>query len=369
MSSSQSQSPQPPKSASSPTPSDTQAITPEPLPQKETSMDQLSASTLAMDSSAATPDEISDLTVDAPDTTEIDDSSDSDAIMRQQPIPPASEPMQYRAIGLIRGKYTASDEQFTRGTLITEDGVAVDAVLLGRVMSLVKKHLDLEQSHLWVVYPRTRNKDNDLHAQIVGVWEPEKLNKPIVSSTETALETEGEVEPLESASNPESESNASDPQEDYFSIRGEVLFYSVEEERLIVKIQQSPRKGDEEGKSFKLNLKGTLDGKVVGYFWDLNVQRQDNLLVVLEGTMIALVPPKKRGKTAKKPFRGGRPGPGGRKRWDGPPRDGQRPPSGERRGDRPGGDRPGDRSNVGAPPVRREALPKPIKKKTQSNPD
>ncbi|WP_242059826.1 hypothetical protein [Oscillatoria sp. FACHB-1407] len=315
-----------------------------------------------MDSSAATPDETSDLTVDTSDTTALNDSSDSDAIMRQQPIPPASEPMQYRAIGLIRGKYTASEEQFTRGTLTTEDGVPIDAVLLGRVMSLVKKHLDLEQSHLWVVYPRTRNKDNDLHAQIVGVWEPEKLNKAIASPEETTSESTSPEAPSESPSEPEE--SAANPQEDYFSIRGEVLFYSLEEERLIVKIQQSPRKGDEEGKSFKLNLKGTLEGKVVGYFWDLNVQRQDNLLVVQDGTMIALVPPKKRGKT-KKPFRGGRPGGGGgRKRWDGPPRDGQRPS-----GDRRGGDRPGDRSNVGAPPARREALPKPIKKKSQPNPD
>lgn len=363
MSSSQSQSPQPPRSASSANQPDAQAKPPESVPQTKTPMDQISASTLAMDSSTdSAPDELSAPTVDASDTTEVDDNSDSDAILRQQPIPPASELMQYRAIGLIRGKYTASEEQFTRGTLITEDGVAVDAVLLGRVMSLVKKHLDLEQSHLWVVYPRTRNKDNDLHAQIVGVWEPEKLNKAVSpSSVEADADADVDSEP-----EPESEPAAkieTDPQEDYFSIRGEVLFYSPEEERLIVKIQQSPRKTDEEGKSFKLNLKGVLDGKVVGYFWDLNVQRQDNLLVVQDGTMIALVPPKKRGKT-KKPFRssGGRPSGGARKRWDGPPREGQRP-SGDRRGDRPG-----DRSNVGAPPARREALPKPIKKKP-ANPD
>ncbi|HEY9658155.1 MAG TPA: hypothetical protein V6C65_06860, partial [Allocoleopsis sp.] len=73
------------------------------------------------------------------------ESQAKEALSRQQPIPAASEPMQYRAIGLVRGKYVASEDQFTRGTVETDDGVTLGAVLLGRVMSLVKKHLDLEQ--------------------------------------------------------------------------------------------------------------------------------------------------------------------------------------------------------------------------------
>ena len=85
--------------------------------------------------------------------------------------------MQYRAIGLVRGRYHASSEQFTQGTLLTTDGVELNAVLLGRIMSLVKNHLDLEKEHLWVVYPRTRQENDTLHLQIVGVWEPENLAK------------------------------------------------------------------------------------------------------------------------------------------------------------------------------------------------
>ncbi len=96
---------------------------------------------------------------------------------RHCPIPPPSEPKQYRAIGLVRGRYVATEEQFTRGEMTTSDGTAVEAVLLGRVMSLVKNHLDLNEEHLWVVYPRTREIEQDLHLQIVGVWEPEKLQK------------------------------------------------------------------------------------------------------------------------------------------------------------------------------------------------
>jgi len=45
---------------------------------------------------------------------------------------------------------TASDEQFTQGTLVATDGTEIN-VRLGRIMSLVKNHLNLEQEHLWVV--------------------------------------------------------------------------------------------------------------------------------------------------------------------------------------------------------------------------
>ena len=136
-----------------------------------------------------------------------DHASNKPVTLHQLPIPPASEPMQYRAIGLIKGTYIPSEEQFTRGMLTTEDNQTIDAVLLGRVMSLVKKHVDLTTPHLWVVYPRTRPKDEHLHAQIVGIWEPDNLNRspgddlpsengdkePLVDSAETADEAADEA--------------------------------------------------------------------------------------------------------------------------------------------------------------------------------
>ncbi|MCU0568624.1 MAG: hypothetical protein MUF49_18760 [Oculatellaceae cyanobacterium Prado106] len=245
------------------------------------------------------------------------------AVIRQQPIPPASEPMQYRAIGLVRGKYVASDEQFTRGMLHTEDGAEVDAVLLGRVMSLVKKHIDLEQSHLWVVYPRTREKVENLHVQIVGVWEPEKLNRFESESSEAASDETGEAteaaepsaevapETSDAAAETASETAAASfvPAEElddtYFSIRGEIVFQDVEQGKLLVKIRRSPQSGTDESKIFKVAVEGNLDGKVLGYFWDLHVERQGNQLMLREGNRIGIVPPQKR---SGKPM-GGRGGP------------------------------------------------------------
>lgn len=196
----------------------------------------------------------------SPEAESLESSSQEE---RSQPIPPPSHPRQYRAIGLIRGKYEiAEPQQLTQGKLILTDGTEIEAVLLGRVISLVKKHLDLEKEHLWVVYPRTKVQDERLHVQIVGVWEPETLsqdeeeNSTIVSSEEI--------------------------KENYFSIRGEVVFFEREKEVLVVKIKQFPRKEGDKPKSFKLKLKGVLEGKPLRHFWDLNVN--------LEGETLAIIP-------------------------------------------------------------------------------
>ena len=284
------------------------------------------------------------------------DAPDQDStIVRQHPIAPPSEPKQYRAIGLVRGRYQPSTEQFTRGNLQTPDGSEIDAVLLGRVMSLLKNHLDLETEHLWVVYPRTRQQNDDLHIQIMGVWEPETLKKSevpenlstvdveesqsqesssVVTLTSTPEDSESKETPIEqenqansaldesgqvlykettvgqdaldvgdkqnptikdsdedisegspdrlTTSEPLTESSVMGASDDgYFSIRGEVIYQSQDEEYVIVKVRQSPRKDEETPKFFKLKLKGNLGDRPVNRFWDLHIQRQETSLVIL----------------------------------------------------------------------------------------
>jgi hypothetical protein len=191
---------------------------------------------------------------------------------RKQPIPPPSHPRQYRAIGLIRARYQISGEQMTQGMLVTPEGTEIEAVLLGRVISLIKKHLDLNKDHLWVVYPRTRAKDEHLHVQIVGVWEPETLSQ----TSNSATSAEERVE------------------DGYFSIRGEVVFYSQEQEAVVIKIKQFPRKEGEKSKFFKLNLKGTLSDRPLRRFWDLKVRLQGEILTIEEATDLGFITSKRR---------------------------------------------------------------------------
>ncbi|WP_170188228.1 hypothetical protein [Geitlerinema sp. P-1104] len=219
---------------------------------------------------------------------------------RPVPIPPPSEPRQYRAIGVVRGRYVPSEEQLTQGQLETGEDMTVEAVLLGRVMSLVKNHIDLEQDHLWVVYPRTGQRDGNLHLQIVGVWEPEKLSQE---------ESESELPPLSSE----------EVHEGYFSVRGEVVFYSEEEQRVIVKIRQGPRKAGQPPKFFKVALKGTATGRVLRHFWSFEVERQGQDLVILTGENMGVMPPKRQSRTKSPQNR--RPG----RRKSGPESRGSRP--------------------------------------------
>ena len=104
--------------------------------------------------------------------------------MRQHPISPVTEPLQYRAIGVVRGSYVPADPaQLTRGVIRTADGTEIEAVVLGRLLTLMRRHLDLETPHLWVVYPRSR-EENQLHLQMVGVWEPSTLAVPAAPDSE-----------------------------------------------------------------------------------------------------------------------------------------------------------------------------------------
>jgi hypothetical protein len=211
------------------------------------------------------------------------------------PIPPASEPLQYRAIGLILGKYLPSAEEFNQGMLLVDDGTIVDAVILGRIMSLIKNHLDLEKSHLWVVYPRIRKEDNKLHAQIMGVWDPKLAIGPTIESEP--------MDPDRIAPDPASLSTLPTLEtlgipNSYFSIRGEVIYQSRETKEIFVKIRQSPKKKSEEERYFKIRLVGDLPQKLVGNFWDFDVVRVDNDLTIRSGQFIAPLrakPPRKGG--------------------------------------------------------------------------
>lgn len=317
----------PPRRRPSSKPADTVAAKPD-LP--TTAETQSRAAQLSPPSSASAAEPEQSEAIAPPDAGQT-------TLPRQQPISPPSEPMQYRAIGLVRGRYSPSEEQFNRGILLTTDGTEIDTVLLGRVTSLVKNHIDLSKAHLWVVYPRTRkanfrslNSEVLLHLQIVGVWEPETL-KPDAEAEEAGIEEiqteeiqtedgavletstpepQAEAEPsvdktvaevstseIAEASAPSETPDSSPSDEDeYFSIRGEVLRYDDRNGEVVINIVQSLKQPEGATKDFRVILRGSLSGKIVGYFWDLEVKRQGSDLVVKSAAPVAVVPPKKRKK-------------------------------------------------------------------------
>ena len=180
--------------------------------------------------------------------------------MRQHPISPVTEPMQYRAIGVVRGQYVPTDaEHPTRGLIHTADGEEIEAVVLGRLLTLMRRHLDAGAPHLWVVYPRIR-EENRLHLQMVGVWEPTTLD-PEAGEEATDTLPEGD---------------------DYFSVRGELIYTRPESGELVIKVRQQPRADGSRPVPFKLSVRGEIPLEHLRHFVALDLRRSGQLLQ-LEG--------------------------------------------------------------------------------------
>ena len=177
--------------------------------------------------------------------------------MREHHIAPVTEPTQYRAIGVVRGVYVPTDaDQLTLGIIRTAEGAELEAVVLGRLLTLMRRHLNLEEPHLWVVYPRSR-EDGGLHLQMVGVWEPSTLAPDQEAGSSTDALPEGD---------------------DYFSVRGELIYTRPETGDLVVKVRVMPRPDGSRPVPFKLQLKGEVPLEHLRHFVALNLRRTDQFL-------------------------------------------------------------------------------------------
>jgi len=212
---------------------------------------------------------------------------------RQHPIPAPSHPKQYRAIGLVYGRYYPSEESRQRGILATEAGGIVESVLLGRLFSLFKHHASLETPHFWVVYPRLRDKDDHLHFQLAGIWEPENLGPGLTPCSDDP-----------SLPQPQ-------PDRPYFSIRGEVVFVSQARETIIVKVRQSPKPPSKRPMFFKVKIQGVLKNaddtvcdRPLRHFWEIQATLQKDQLILENAKDLGSL--QRRG-PARKPFRKGQP--------------------------------------------------------------
>ena len=68
--------------------------------------------------------------------------------------------------------------------------------------------------------------------------------------------------------------------DDYFSIRGELIFTKPEEKEVVVKIRQKPRNQQKKALPFKVNLKGEVPLNYLKHFISLDVRRVDYQLLV-----------------------------------------------------------------------------------------
>ena len=187
--------------------------------------------------------------------------------MLKNPIPKVTNKLQYRAIGIISGKFIPSDsKQLNRGFLTDNKGEKIEAVVLGKALSLLKKHIDLKKSYFWIVYPKNKNTQN-LHLQVAGIWDPYQLNDFSNNSSERNFSKL--LEEL-------------DLKDNYFSVRGELVFVNTQNKEFVIKICSASKLKNLKNKNFKLVIKGEIALDLLNSFVSLDVIRDGSSLKLLK---------------------------------------------------------------------------------------
>jgi len=181
--------------------------------------------------------------------------------MIKSPIQKVTENLQNRAIGIIYGSYKPlNTESLNKGILKDQNNLPLDAVVLGKTLPLIKKYIDFNKKYFFIVYPRNKNSDS-LHLQIAGIWDPNSLNK----------------EQKDHSQNPHEILKNFDLKDNYFSIRGKLIFVKIPEKEVIIKITPSKLLNNK-NKSFKLILKAELPLNLINSFLSIDALREGNSL-------------------------------------------------------------------------------------------
>tara|TARA_Y100000589_G_scaffold11605_1_gene9549 strand:- start:2350 stop:2946 length:597 start_codon:yes stop_codon:yes gene_type:complete len=182
--------------------------------------------------------------------------------MIKSPIQKVTENLQNRAIGIIYGSYKPiSQDSLNKGYIKDDNNFALDAVVLGKTLPLIKKYIDFDKKYFFIVYPRNKNSDG-LHLQIAGIWDPNNLNKGKKDLSQ----------------NPHEILKNFDLKDNYFSIRGKLIFIKIPEKEVIVKITPLITTNSNKSKAFKLILKGELPLNLINSFLSIDALREGNSL-------------------------------------------------------------------------------------------
>ncbi len=151
----------------------------------------------------------------------------------------------YRAVGVVRGRYYPSAQDFNQGILATNSGV-IEAVIDSDENSLTHITPDVIQDELLKhAYPRTNKEQGN--ALMLQLTKYRKDNLDV---------------------------------DNYFSIRGNLV--DVKDDSILIRIQRNAQKD----KAFNLGIKGTLPIDGLKKFWDLECIREGNILKLVNATVV-----------------------------------------------------------------------------------
>jgi hypothetical protein len=191
--------------------------------------------------------------------------------MIKNPIQEVTNKLQYRAIGIVKGIYKPNNiDQLNRGTITDKEGKIIETVILGKAISLIKKYINLEKDYFWIVYPRNKNINN-LHLQVAGIWDPYQLNQ--VDKNNSEKDPNELLEELNLNNN-------------YFSIRGELVYVNTKKKEIVIKICSSPPSKRSKYSTFKIIIEGEIPLQFLNNFVSLDLIRDGNTLKMVKYEII-----------------------------------------------------------------------------------
>ena len=133
------------------------------------------------------------------------------------------------------------------------------------------------KNYFWIVYPRNKSTNN-LHLQVAGIWDPYQLNN---------------VDSINSEKDPNKLLDELNLNNNYFSIRGELVYVNTQKKEFVIKICSSPRTKKLKNAAFKIIIEGEISLQFLNNFISLEVTRDGNTLRMVKYEVIEKIISKK----------------------------------------------------------------------------
>ena len=110
-----------------------------------------------------------------------------------------------------------------------------------------------------------------MHLQVAGIWDPYQLNNFPNDASKTNFSKL--LEEL-------------DLKDNYFSVRGELVFVNTQKKEIVIKICSDLKSKKLKNKNFKLAIKGEISLELLHSFVSLDINRDGNSLKLLKYEVI-----------------------------------------------------------------------------------
>ena len=177
----------------------------------------------------------------------------------------------YMSVGAIRGQYQPSEDVFTQGILLADDGTKFPAILHGQMeQQLMQQSELLNTQQFFAVWPCTSAESPELFLRLKSIRKEDPQQPGLL------------------------EANV-----DHFSISGLVLSQDSDVGKFVIQVKRNSKipagkEQDPAWQPFNLEIAGQLPDDAIEQFWELNCCRRANRLVLKTASPFVVPRPSKK---------------------------------------------------------------------------